>query len=767
MYTLLITTNLVSGRIELFLTILGSGDYYNMQSKEYSIDIAGKTMTAVFSDLAEQAGGSVMLKCEDTVVLATAVMGNDTKHNPGFFNLTVEYMERFYASGLILGGQYNKREGRPSDKAILASRVIDRTIRPLFEHHIKNPVQVIATVISVGAMDPTILAVNAVSLALGVSPIPWAGPVGAAQISISKGAGGTTHESAENTEFKINDYVPNTGEAGYDLDLVVCGKDGNVVMIEASAMQVEEGRVTSAISQVLQLVSQIENWQKDVITKEGKTKLAMPKPDEDETMIALFKKEIEPKIMTDLFGADSKKRIAAIEDSWVLMLENLYPESQKDRDDLIMRGKDYVDIAINEIVHNAALTENKRVDLRKMDEIRPLFAQAGGVSSKLHGTGIFYRGQTHVLSVATLGGPETQLEIEGMEVRGKKRFMHHYNFPPYSVGETGRLGGINRREMGHGFLAEKALAGVIPNKDVFPYTIRLVSESTSSNGSTSQGSICAGTIALMDAGVPILAPVAGIAMGAMIDEKNPGKYKILTDIQGPEDHHGDMDFKVAGTRSGITAIQLDIKVGGIPPKILEDALVQAKAARLQILDLMEKEIPKPRADISVNAPKILVIRILPSQIGMVIGGGGKTVNMIREKTGAEITIEDDGTVFVTGKNGAAEAAKKIIEAMTHDWKVGDTTQGLVMKILEIGAVVALSEYADGLVHISEIAPFRVQKVTDVLKEGQLVPVKVTAVDKERGRISLSIKDADSNFVKNPYPPTAAKPTTTPSPTPLN
>ncbi len=314
--------------------------------------------------------------------------------------------------------------------------------------------------------------------------------------------------------------------------------------------------------------------------------------------------------------------------------------------------------------------------------------------------------------------------------------------------------------MGHGFLAEKALAGVIPSKDLFPYTIRVVSESTSSNGSTSQGSICAASIALMDAGVPILAPVAGIAMGVMMDEHAPAgtmpKYKILTDIQGPEDHHGDMDFKVAGTRSGITALQLDIKVGGIPPQILRDALEKAKAARIQILEVIEKEIPKPRADISPNAPKILVIKILPSQIGMVIGGGGKTVNMIRDKTGAEINIEDDGTVFVTGKNGAAEAAKKMIEGMTHEWKVGDTTQGLVMKILEIGAVVALSEYADGLVHISEIAPFRVQKVTDVLKEGQLVPIKVTAVDKERGRISLSIKDADSNFVKNPYPPAAPR-----------
>jgi polyribonucleotide nucleotidyltransferase len=732
-----------------------------MQSKEYEIEVAGKKFVAVFSDLAEQAQGSVMMKCEDTVVLATAVMGKDGKNNPGFFNLTVEYMERFYASGLILGGQYNKREGRPSDKAILASRVIDRTIRPLFDHHIKNPVQVIVTVLAVGKMDPTILAVNAVSLALSVSPIPWAGPVGAVSASIAKAVAGEAHSD----EVKLNNYIPQTGEPVYDLDLTVCGKDGNVIMIEASATQKSETTLAAAIDTALNAISQLEQWQKEIVSTEGKTKLDMPKPANDPEMVSLFEREIKNELATNLFGADSKSRIHAIEEKWGEMLEKLYePKSETlgetELKALIMQGKDYVDYAINEIVHAAALDEDKRVDLRKLDEVRALYAKAGGVSSVLHGTGIFYRGETHVLSVATLGGPDTLLEIEGMEVRGKKRFMHHYNFPPYSVGETGRLGGINRREMGHGFLAEKALAGVIPSKDTFPYTIRVVSESTSSNGSTSQGSICAASIALMDAGVPILAPVAGIAMGVMMDEHAPAgtmpKYKILTDIQGPEDHHGDMDFKVAGTRSGITALQLDIKVGGIPPQILRDALEKAKAARIQILEVIEKEIPKPRADISPNAPKILVIKILPTQIGMVIGGGGKTVNMIRDKTGAEINIEDDGTVFVTGKNGAAEAAKKMIEGMTHEWKVGDTTQGLVMKILEIGAVVALSEYADGLVHISEIAPFRVQKVADVLKEGQLVPVKVTAVDKERGRISLSIKDADSTFVKNPYPPAAPR-----------
>jgi polyribonucleotide nucleotidyltransferase len=336
-----------------------------------------------------------------------------------------------------------------------------------------------------------------------------------------------------------------------------------------------------------------------------------------------------------------------------------------------------------------------------------------------------------------------------MEIRGTKRFTHHYNFPAYSVGETGRFGGMNRREMGHGFLAEKALIPVIPPKEKFPYTIRLVSESTASNGSTSQASICGSTLALMDGGVPIKAPVAGIAMGAILEEGSDSNYKILTDIQGPEDHHGDMDFKVAGTREGITAIQLDIKVGGIPVAILKEALVQAHTARNKILDVIQKEIAQPRADISPNAPKILMTTIKQDQIGLVIGSGGKTIKAIKEDTGAEITIEDDGTVYVTGKDGAAEKALSIIQGMTHEWKVGETAEGIVSKILEIGAIVKLSAYADGLVHISEIAPFRINKVTDVLHEGMLVPVKVVNVDRERDRISLSIKEANPGFIKQP------------------
>jgi polyribonucleotide nucleotidyltransferase len=552
-------------------------------------------------------------------------------------------------------------------------------------------------------------------------------------------------------------YVAHNGESGYDLDLTICGKEGKVVMIEALAFEEKENDLGTAFDFALTHITQLETWQKKIIAEIGKPKQSMLAPETPDEIKTAFHEKVGASLKEKIFSPDGKKNIHELEDMWKEYLAEKYSEDES----LRTVGEDYFENEVDRVVHEGATHENKRADGRAMDQVRGLFAQAGGVSPVLHGSGIFYRGETHVLSALTLGGPADMYQLDGMEVRGAKRFMHHYNFPPYSAGETGRVGGLNRREMGHGMLAEKALVPVIPHKELFPYTIRVVSESMASNGSTSQASICASTIALMDGGVPIKAPVAGIAMGLMMDYTDTSKYKILTDIQGPEDHYGDMDFKVAGTREGVTALQLDIKVGGIAPQILKEALTGAKSARTQIIDVIEKEIAKPRADISPSAPKIVMVKIKPDQIGLVIGGGGKTVNMIRDKTGAEITIEDDGTVYITGKDGSADAAKKIIEAMTHDWKVGDTTEGLVMKILEIGAVVALSEYADGLVHISEIAPFRVQKVTDVLKEGQRVPIKVVAVDHDRGRISLSIKDADKDFIKNPYPPAAPKPPTPP------
>lgn len=597
-----------------------------MNSKQYTLEVGGKTLIAEFNDLAEQAHGSVMLRYDSTVVLATAVMSKEPKDSD-FFPLTVEYEERFYAAGKISGGKYNKREGRPSEEAILSGRIVDRTIRPLFEQYIRNEVQVILTVLALGDGDLHILGVIGASLALATSHIPWNGPVSCIR--------------------EVNDKF----------ELVACGKDGLVNMIELGGNEISEKDANEALTKASSEIEKIQAWQKQIITEIGKSKVVLEKPKLTEGTEELFATQIEPKLKEYVFS----NKISEIMDVWVKLFVEKFPDGRKDL------AIEYLDGKINDLVHSEAIDNNKRADGRGLDEIRPLFAKAGGISPNLHGSGTFYRGATHVLSVLTLGGPGDELEIDGMETSEPKRFMHHYNFPPFSTGETGRVGGTNRRMIGHGALAEKALVPVLPLQKDFPYTIRIVSEAFSSNGSTSMGSVCGSTLALMDAGVPIKSPVAGIASGLMM--RNEKEYKVLTDIQGPEDHHGDMDFKVAGTREGITAIQMDVKVNGIPLKILSEAFEKAKVARFQILDLIEKEIPKPRADISPKAPKILTFAIKQDQIGFIIGSGGKTIKEIKDKTLVdEITIEDDGTVFITGKNGSAEKAKAVIETLIKGFK---------------------------------------------------------------------------------------------------
>ncbi|KKP64314.1 MAG: Polyribonucleotide nucleotidyltransferase [Candidatus Nomurabacteria bacterium GW2011_GWF2_35_12] len=708
-----------------------------MKKKEYSVEIGGKMLTAIFSDLTEQAHGSVILKYGETIVLATACMSKDRQEGLGFFNLTVDYLERFYATGKILGSRFMHREGKPSEDAILASRVIDRTLRPLFDQSIRHAVQVITTVISLDENDPTVLAINAASLALAVSDIPWAGPIGAVRIG-----------KYNNDDLMINpSQALRLDNTQYKFDLTICGKDGYINMIEASAHQIKEEELEEAFKKASEEITKLENFQKKIVTEIGVPKKVIEKEKVSEESVKLFNKEILPKMEDAIFTGSGKKRIDDLHSAWNKMAAEKYPE----RDDFVMEDNLF-DSTENSILHEKAINNNQRADGRAMDELRDLYVQAGGISSILHGSGIFYRGGTHVLSVLTLAGPEEKLLIDGMESKEEKRFMHHYNFPPYSSGEVGRIGTTNRREIGHGALAEKALAMVLPTVSEFPYTMRLVSESMASNGSTSQASICASTLALMDGGVPIKAPVAGVAMGLMmgkISARSGQEYKILTDIQGPEDHHGDMDFKVAGTREGITAIQLDVKVEGIPIKILGEAMKQSKKARIAILDKIEKEIPKPRTEISPNAPKILIIKIKPDQIGMVIGGGGKTIKEIKEKSGAEITIEDDGTVYLTGKGDSAELAKKVIEEMTHEFKVGEVLKGEVVRIADFGAFVRLNHFTDGMVHISEMVPFRVERVSDIIKDGMIVPVKIIKVDREQGKISLSIKEADPGFFRKP------------------
>ncbi len=458
-------------------------------------------------------------------------------------------------------------------------------------------------------------------------------------------------------------------------------------------------------------------------------------------MTTLFKEKIEDKLFEHVFSGPGKEGIHKLKDEWIEIFEETLPEESKHD------AAEYYEEKVDELIHVEAIENDKRPDGRDMDDVRDLYAQAGGFSPMLHGSGIFYRGGTHIFSALTLGGPGDSMVINSIEEQnGKKRYIHHYNFPPYSVGETGRIGGFNRRMIGHGALAEKALTPVLPTQEEFPYTIRIVSESMASNGSTSMASACGSTLALMDAGVPIKRPVAGIASGLMM--QSPKKYKILTDIQGPEDEHGDMDFKVAGTREGITAIQMDVKVDGIPLNILEEALEKARLARLKILDVIEKEIGTPREKISEYAPEIINIKILEEQIGLVIGPGGKMINKIKDESIAEdITIEDTGDVYITGKNGAASKAKKLIEELTHVYKPGEKfEEGKITRITDFGMFVRIGSNTEGLVHISEIAPFRVKNINGILNEGDKVPVVIKEVD-EKKRINLSIKEIDPKFAE--------------------
>lgn len=696
-----------------------------MQTKKFSTEIAGVELTAEFNDLAENAHGSVLLRYGQSAVLATAVMSKGEK-DVDYFPLSVEYEERFYAAGQILGSRFQRREGRPSDEAILSGRIVDRTIRPLFNHNLRNEVQVVITTLSLGEYDPDILGVIGASLALSTSFIPWNGPVGAVRIGMKAGEEG----------FVVNPSYEVRQDEKYELDVIACGKDGTINMIEVGSKEVSEEVLNQALEAANAELKKLQEFQEKVIKEIGVPKVEVKEPEIPAVLKSLFESAILSK-MDMIMGEPGKKKIYELEEEWFALIDKEMPEA----DHKLARAMYHE--AVNDFVHDITLKQNKRIDGRGFDDLRGLFAQAGGISSIIHGTGIFYRGGTHILSALTLGAPGDSQVIDGMDLQVNKRFMHHYNFPPFSTGETGRVGSTNRRMIGHGALAEKALAPLIPPKETFPYTIRIVSEALSSNGSTSMGSVCGSSLALMDAGVPIRKHVAGIASGLM---SRGSEYKVLTDIQGPEDEHGDMDFKVAGTRDGVTAVQMDVKVDGIPLTVLKEAFEKAKQARFKILDVLEAAIPAPRSDLSPNAPRIFVMTIRPDQIGMVIGTGGKVINEIKEKTGVEIDIEDDGTVYITGEAAGAEEARASIEGIVHEFKKGDKTVGEVVRIAEFGAIVKLNKNDDGLVHVSEIAPFRIDKVENYLKIGMQVPIVVKDVD-DKGRLKLSIKDADPNFVQ--------------------
>ena len=686
--------------------------------KIFSIDWAGRKLTVEIGQLAKQASGAALIRYGDTAVLSTAVASKDPK-TVDFFPLTVNYEERLYAVGKIPGG-FIKREGRPSEKAILASRLIDRPIRPLFADGFRNEVQVVSTVMSVDQdCSSEMAAMFGSSLALSISDIPFEGPIAGAIVGRIDG------------EFVINPNVEQMEKS--DINLTVAGTKYAINMVEAGANEVPEEVMLEAIMFGHEEIKRLIAFQEEIVAEVGKENREIALYELDAELAA----EVSAMCEADLNAAVQVQEKHAREEAITAVKNSViaHYEEQEAEDDKLKQVKEILSKLVKNEVRRLITEEKVRPDGRKPDEIRPLSSETG-LLARTHGSGLFTRGQTQALSICTLGALGDVQILDGLGVEESKRFMHHYNFPPYSVGETGFMRGPGRREIGHGALGERALEPVIPSEKDFPYTIRLVSEVLESNGSTSQASICASTLAMMDAGVPIKSPVAGIAMGLV---KKDEHYTILTDIQGMEDHLGDMDFKVAGTAKGVTALQMDIKIDGLSREILEEALQQAKAGRMHILDSMLKTIQEPRTELSRYAPKILTMTINPDKIRDVIGPSGKQINKIIEETGVKIDIEQDGTIFISSTvEENNRKAKQIIEDLVREVEVGKTYLGKVKRIEKFGAFVEIFAGKDGLVHISELAEERVGKVEDVLAIGDDVLVKVTEIDKQ-GRVNLSRK----------------------------
>ncbi|MEA3453201.1 MAG: polyribonucleotide nucleotidyltransferase [Patescibacteria group bacterium] len=692
---------------------------------KFSTEIGGKNIEVKIDNLAEQANGSVSVQIGDTLVMATATMSTQDLEDLNFFPLTVDFEEKFYAAGKILGSRFMRREGRPSEEAILTARLIDRTIRPLFPTHLKRKVQVIISCFSFDEEnDPDVAGLLATSLALGISDIPWNGPI--APIRINE----------INNELVLNPTYEQ--RKGQGLEIIFTGVENEnevlINMMEAQADQIGEKKVLEAIKLGKDSLKKLIDFQKEIISKVGKQKISTEAesfPEIDKKINDLFGEKLETALM-ESSSAENKNQLHELTDEIINLVEENFGEEK------ISYAKNFIEEKLTDIFHKNIIEKEKRPDNRKIDEIREIDS-SNAILPRVHGSAVFIRGKTKALSVVTLGSPGDERLTEGMEFRGKKRFMHHYNFPPYCSGEVKPLRSPGRREIGHGLLAEKALLPLIPNSENFPYTIRIVTEILSSNGSSSMASVCAASLALMDAGVPVKKPAAGIAIGLAKEVKD---YKILTDIQGPEDHFGDMDFKVAGTTEGITAIQMDVKIKGIDMEIIEQVLSRAKTAREHILNITQKSLAEPKESLSPFAPRIFRVKINPDKIGTVIGPGGKMINEIIDTCGVTIDIEDDGSVFVgSEKADSAQKAIEWIESITKEVEVGQLYQGKVVKILEFGAFVEILPGKDGLVHISELDFKRVEKVEDVLKVGDVIPVKVISVDGQ-GKISLSKKQAE-------------------------
>ena len=696
-----------------------------MQEKKWSLQLGGRELTIATGTLAKQANGSVTVRYGDTVVLATAVMSKGMSKITGYFPLMVDYEERYYAAGKIKGSRFIKREGRPSDDAVLSGRAVDRTVRPLFDSRMRNEVQVVVTTLSYdGENDPDLVAMIAASAALTLSDIPWNGPIAAVRVGLQDG------------NFVLN---PSSEERKNSiLDLLLSGTKDKVNMIEAGAQEITEEQMGKAFDFGFEAIQKITKFIEEVRAEAGKEKREAAVLRGSEEFEADIRKKclefglaealyLRPKQATEAKTAEINEKIAAY-------AAEKYPDQKNINEVLAIITDEFSD----EAVHKNILEKDARPDGRALTEIRPITC-AVGILPRTHGTGVFTRGETQALTVTTLGAPGDEMVIDTMETDEKKRYMHFYNFPPYSVGEVRPMRGPGRREVGHGALAEKALIPVLPSKEDFPYTIILVSEVLESNGSSSMASTCGSTLSLMDAGVPIKKPVAGIAMGVITGRD--GAYKVLSDIQGLEDHYGDMDFKVAGTADGITAMQMDVKIDGLTPDMLKVAITQAKEGRMFIMGKMLAVLPEPRKTMSPYAPRIITLHINPEKIRDVIGPGGKMINQIIDETGVSIDIEDDGSVFITSTDEtSAQKAVEWINNITREVVPGELFQGRITRIMNFGAFAEVLPNQEGLIHISELADHRVEKVEDIVHVGDIVPVIVKEID-DQGRINLSHKAA--------------------------
>lgn len=697
-----------------------------MKKTSVTLELVGKKLTLETGDLALQATSSVLARLGDTVVLVTVVEGGKTELD--YFPLSVEYGERLYAGGKIKGSRWVKREGRPSDEAVLAGRLIDRSIRPLFPKAFKNEVQVIITVLSVdGENEPDVLALNAVSAALAISRIPWNGPIGAVRVGYVKEKGNG------NAEFIIN---PGSAESEFsELDIVASQSKDKTVMIEAGALQISEEVLVEAIEKAHVQTQKIIALIEDLVKQVGEKKLEVHEENSLQEAVSLIEKSYKTEIQALIASRVNKEGgDTEAEDLPAKIYEDkkmANPEEEIDKK-IILKA---VETVMFKMIRADVIGKKKRPDGRKMDEVRAISTNVG-ILPRTHGSALFQRGITQALSIVTLGSPRMEQLIESAEGEETKRYIHHYSGLPYSFGQTGRVGTPSRREIGHGALAERALLAVIPKQDIFPYTIRVVSEVLSQNGSSSMASTCGSTLALMDAGVPITKPVAGVSIGMMSDGES---YELLTDIIGLEDFSGDMDFKVAGTDTGVTAIQLDVKIPGLTVEQIKAILDRAKLGRLQILELMLKTLPKSRANISQYAPKIEIIKIPVDRIGELIGPGGKVIKNIIATTGASVEVEDDGSVAISGvSEESVQKAVDWIKGLTREVTVGEVfEEGEVKRILPFGAFVEFLPGKEGMVHVSKMSTEFVKNPNDIVSIGQKVKVRVAEVD-DQGRINLSM-----------------------------